>query len=211
MVSHLHRPAHVGTVGGREGGTQGRGARRALKRHGTAGGRAWGVVGGGGVGRPRTSALGRKRAPAPTGGPTRAAAAPRAPPSQPAPTRAHERRRRRRRRRRLTCGGPAPPGRALALCGGAGAGAGRAAGRTSAACSFSMPSTEHASLRTSLDPACPRGPGDKACPFSTGGGTRRVRLVRGEGRDVSSQYGREGEGAGRDAGGSGSEARFWNR
>jgi len=26
------------------------------------------------------------------------------------------------------------------------------------------------------------------------GGTRRVRLVRKEGRDVSSQYGREGEG-----------------
>jgi hypothetical protein len=33
----------------------------------------------------------------------------------------------------------------------------------------------------------------KACPFSTGGGTRRVRLVWEEGRDVSSQYGREGE------------------
>ena len=30
------------------------------------------------------------------------------------------------------------------------------------------------------------------CPVSTGGGTRRVRLVREEGRDVSSQYGREG-------------------
>ena len=31
-------------------------------------------------------------------------------------------------------------------------------------------------------------------PVSTGGGTRRVQLVRGEARDVSSQYGREGEG-----------------
>ena len=27
--------------------------------------------------------------------------------------------------------------------------------------------------------------GDAACPISTGGGTRRVRLVRGEGRGVS--------------------------
>ena len=29
--------------------------------------------------------------------------------------------------------------------------------------------------------------------WGTGGGTRRVRLVREEGRDVSGQYGREGE------------------
>jgi len=36
----------------------------------------------------------------------------------------------------------------------------------------------------------------ETCPISTGGGTRRVRLVREEGRDVSSQYGREGEGGG---------------
>jgi len=34
-----------------------------------------------------------------------------------------------------------------------------------------------------------------SCPVSTGGGTRRVRLVREEGRGVSSQYGRE-EGGG---------------
>jgi len=34
----------------------------------------------------------------------------------------------------------------------------------------------------------------ETCPISTGGGTRRVRLVREEGRDVSSQYGREGGG-----------------
>jgi hypothetical protein len=33
-------------------------------------------------------------------------------------------------------------------------------------------------------------------PASAEGGTRRVRLVRGEGRDVSSRYGREGEGGG---------------
>ena len=30
---------------------------------------------------------------------------------------------------------------------------------------------------------------DEACPVSTGGGTRRVRSVRGEGRGVSGQYG----------------------
>ena len=32
---------------------------------------------------------------------------------------------------------------------------------------------------------CERPPRDEACPISTGGGTRRVHLVRGEGRDVS--------------------------
>jgi hypothetical protein len=32
------------------------------------------------------------------------------------------------------------------------------------------------------------GGGDAACPISTGGGTRRVQLVRGEGRGVSTQY-----------------------
>ena len=33
---------------------------------------------------------------------------------------------------------------------------------------------------------------DAACPISTGGGTRRVRLVRGVGRGVSDQYGGRG-------------------
>jgi len=33
---------------------------------------------------------------------------------------------------------------------------------------------------------------DAACPISTGGGTRRVRLVRGVGRGVSDQYGGQG-------------------
>ena len=42
---------------------------------------------------------------------------------------------------------------------------------------------------------------DAACPVSTGGGTRRVRSVRGEGRGVSGQYVGEG-GARRTAGGS---------
>jgi len=37
---------------------------------------------------------------------------------------------------------------------------------------------------------------DETCPVSTGGGTRRVRLVREEGRGVSSQYRREGGGGG---------------
>ena len=36
----------------------------------------------------------------------------------------------------------------------------------------------------------------ETCPVSTGEGTSRVRLVREEGRDVSSQYGREGGGRG---------------
>jgi len=41
--------------------------------------------------------------------------------------------------------------------------------------------------------ACARLWGARAtCPVSTGGGTRRVRLVREEGRVVYSQYGREG-------------------
>ena len=35
-----------------------------------------------------------------------------------------------------------------------------------------------------------------ACPVSTGGGTRRVQLVRGEGRDVPTLYGRGGGGPG---------------
>ena len=60
--------------------------------------------------------------------------------------------------------------------------------------------------RTEAQPAPPepRAPGGCAtpnadspaetCPVSTGRGTRRVQLVRGEGRDVSSQYGREGGG-----------------
>jgi hypothetical protein len=42
-------------------------------------------------------------------------------------------------------------------------------------------------------------PGQRAaetCPLSTGGRTRRVHLVRGEGRDVSTQYGWEGGGRG---------------
>jgi hypothetical protein len=38
--------------------------------------------------------------------------------------------------------------------------------------------------------------GAETCPVSTEGGTRRVRLVRKEGRDVSSQYGRGGRGGG---------------
>ena len=37
----------------------------------------------------------------------------------------------------------------------------------------------------------------RACPISTGGGTRRVRLVRGEGRGVSEQYRGGGPGRGR--------------
>jgi hypothetical protein len=41
----------------------------------------------------------------------------------------------------------------------------------------------------------------QAGPFSTGGGTRHVQLVRGEGRDVSSLYRREGGGGQVDAGG----------
>jgi len=43
-----------------------------------------------------------------------------------------------------------------------------------------------------------RNRGNEACPVSTGGGTRRVQSVREEGRDVSSQYGREGGGIGDD-------------
>ena len=35
---------------------------------------------------------------------------------------------------------------------------------------------------------------DAACPISTGGGNRRVRLVRGVGRGVSDQYGGRGGG-----------------
>jgi len=58
-----------------------------------------------------------------------------------------------------------------------------------------------ASLREFLDavvrseppPATAAGR-DETCPVSTGGGTRRVRSVREEGRGVSTQYGREGEG-----------------
>jgi len=42
---------------------------------------------------------------------------------------------------------------------------------------------------------------DETCPVSTGGGTRRVQLVREEGRGASSQYGREG------GGGAGHESR----
>jgi len=43
-------------------------------------------------------------------------------------------------------------------------------------------------------------PGPRTCPVSTGGGvTRRVRLVRREGRDVSTLYGREGRGGGKRA------------
>jgi len=41
----------------------------------------------------------------------------------------------------------------------------------------------------------PSHPPESACPISTGGRTRRVRLVRGEGRGVSDQY----EGGGRGA------------
>ena len=37
---------------------------------------------------------------------------------------------------------------------------------------------------------------DAACPISTGGGTRRVRSVRGVGRGVSDQYGGRGGGGG---------------
>jgi len=39
-----------------------------------------------------------------------------------------------------------------------------------------------------------RGQVRETCPVSTGEGTRRVQLVREEGRGVSSQYGREGGG-----------------
>ena len=40
-------------------------------------------------------------------------------------------------------------------------------------------------------------PEAQTCPVSMGGGTRRVRLVWEEGRDVSGQYGREGGDLGR--------------
>ena len=39
-----------------------------------------------------------------------------------------------------------------------------------------------------------RGQVRETCPVSTGEGTRRVQLVREEGRGVSSQYGRQGGG-----------------
>ena len=42
------------------------------------------------------------------------------------------------------------------------------------------------------DPRPPCTQGARACPLSTRGGTRRVQLVREEGRGVFSQYGREG-------------------
>jgi len=46
-------------------------------------------------------------------------------------------------------------------------------------------------------PSSSGAPGrDETCPVSMGGGTRRVRLVWEEGRDVSGQYGREGDGGG---------------
>jgi len=47
----------------------------------------------------------------------------------------------------------------------------------------------------------------ETCPLSTGGRTRRVRLVRGEGRDVSSQYGGRGSAGAGEGGGGGESGR----
>ena len=67
----------------------------------------------------------------------------------------------------------------------------------------SVPAARSRSVAPRLRPST----GRRTCPLSTGGRTRRVRLVRGEGRDVSSQYGGRGSAGAGEGGGGGESGR----